>query len=257
MFFLSWLSFLTWQVGKMLLSRVENCVSSLAEEDFHGLTTLIFTSIGLEVASSLPQLKKLSNLSLLALQTPDLGIDVSDKVNFDFYVGEPCIHSQCCPLKRNITQVDLVSFSCWVNQNIDAVTLIARDNISAGSNVAITIIFSSICRNISLKLEDYFIILLDCQLRAFVCHPLATLMFCPEQQLKMTSLVITEGVASIQVLKYYMIILISMMTQFIHLGWWLKLCWFQVVDIIEKLREMELVRIKQEPDSLIPSLSGR
>ncbi|XP_050714708.1 helicase POLQ-like isoform X2 [Eriocheir sinensis] len=68
------------QVGKMLLSRVENCISSLAEEDFHGLTTLLFTSIGLDVASSLSQLKKLASLSLLARQAPDLDVDVSLKV---------------------------------------------------------------------------------------------------------------------------------------------------------------------------------
>lgn len=37
----------------------------------------------------------------------------------------------------------------------------------------------------------------------------------------------------------------------------MKVCWFQVVEVIEKLREMELVRIKQENDDLIPAVSGR
>lgn len=34
-------------------------------------------------------------------------------------------------------------------------------------------------------------------------------------------------------------------------------CWFQVVDVIEKLREMDLVRIKQELDDLAPAVPGK
>lgn len=33
--------------------------------------------------------------------------------------------------------------------------------------------------------------------------------------------------------------------------------WFQVVEIIEKLKEMELVRIKQELDDVTPALPGK
>lgn len=71
----------------MLLSRVENCVSTLAEEDYHGLTTLLFTSVGLDVASSLSQLRKLASLSLLALQASDRDVDISAKVSVDLEVG--------------------------------------------------------------------------------------------------------------------------------------------------------------------------
>lgn len=71
----------------MLLSRVENCVSSLVDEDYHGLTTLLFSSIGLEVATSLSDLKNLANLSLLALQASHLDVDVSVKVIYDLELG--------------------------------------------------------------------------------------------------------------------------------------------------------------------------
>ncbi|XP_045111099.1 helicase POLQ-like isoform X2 [Portunus trituberculatus] len=68
------------QVGMMLLSSVDKCVSTLAENEYHGLGTLIFSSIGLGVAVSLPELKTLASRSLLALQALDLNIDVSAKV---------------------------------------------------------------------------------------------------------------------------------------------------------------------------------
>ncbi|MPC63834.1 Helicase POLQ-like [Portunus trituberculatus] len=67
-------------VGMMLLSSVDKCVSTLAENEYHGLGTLIFSSIGLGVAVSLPELKTLASRSLLALQALDLNIDVSAKV---------------------------------------------------------------------------------------------------------------------------------------------------------------------------------
>ena len=66
----------------MLMSSVERCVSTLAENDYHGLATLIFYSIGLGVAISLPELKALANNSLLTLQASDLSLDVSAKVGF-------------------------------------------------------------------------------------------------------------------------------------------------------------------------------
>ncbi|KAG0727390.1 Helicase POLQ-like [Chionoecetes opilio] len=74
------------QVGKMLVSAVENCVSTLAEGEYHGLTTLLFNAIGLGVAVSLPELRALANHSLLALQASDLNVDVSAMALFVTYL---------------------------------------------------------------------------------------------------------------------------------------------------------------------------
>lgn len=71
----------------MLLSAVEKCVSTLAEDDYHGLATLIFSSIGLGVAVSLPELRALASHSLLALQASDLSVDVSAMVGFNMAIG--------------------------------------------------------------------------------------------------------------------------------------------------------------------------
>uniref|UniRef100_A0A0P4WCU4 Helicase POLQ-like n=1 Tax=Scylla olivacea TaxID=85551 RepID=A0A0P4WCU4_SCYOL len=68
------------QVGKMLLSSVDKCVSTLAEDEYHGLATLLFSSVGLGVAVSLPELKALASCSLLALQALNLNVDVSAMV---------------------------------------------------------------------------------------------------------------------------------------------------------------------------------
>lgn len=68
----------------MLLSSVDKCVSTLADDEYYGLTTLMFSSIGLGVAVSLPELKALAKCSLLALQALDLDVDVSAMVSFDF-----------------------------------------------------------------------------------------------------------------------------------------------------------------------------
>lgn len=68
------------QVGKMLLSSVDKCVSTLADDEYYGLTTLMFSSVGLGVAVALPELKALAKCSLLALQALDLDVDVSAMV---------------------------------------------------------------------------------------------------------------------------------------------------------------------------------
>ncbi|XP_063873211.1 helicase POLQ-like isoform X2 [Scylla paramamosain] len=68
------------QARKMLLSSVDKCVSTLAEDEYHGLATLLFSSVGLGVAVSLPELKALASRSLLALQALNLNVDVSAMV---------------------------------------------------------------------------------------------------------------------------------------------------------------------------------
>lgn len=70
----------TKEAGLLLLSPIEVCTSTLANQDWHGLTGLVFTSLGLGVAVTLPQLKALTRRSLLALQANRLNIDVEPQV---------------------------------------------------------------------------------------------------------------------------------------------------------------------------------
>ncbi|KAK7084778.1 hypothetical protein SK128_001976 [Halocaridina rubra] len=67
-------------VGKLLLSPMDVCHSTLAERDNHGLVSLLFTSIGLGLAISLPTLRALAAASLLAVQSQVLRIDINAKI---------------------------------------------------------------------------------------------------------------------------------------------------------------------------------
>ncbi|XP_063606008.1 helicase POLQ-like isoform X2 [Penaeus indicus] len=71
----------TKEAGLLLLSPIEVCTSTLADQEWHGLTGLVFTSLGLGVAVTLPQLKALTRRSLLALQAHRLNIDVEPQVD--------------------------------------------------------------------------------------------------------------------------------------------------------------------------------
>ncbi|XP_047478541.1 helicase POLQ-like isoform X2 [Penaeus chinensis] len=71
----------TKEAGLLLLSPVEVCTSTLADQEWHGLTGLVFTSLGLGVAVTLPQLKALTRRSLLTLQANRLNIDVEPQVD--------------------------------------------------------------------------------------------------------------------------------------------------------------------------------
>lgn len=73
----------------MLLSSVDKCVYTLAENEYHGLVSLMLSSIGLGVAVSLPDLKALASRSLLAIQALDLNVDVSAMVSFNLVSGNP------------------------------------------------------------------------------------------------------------------------------------------------------------------------
>ncbi|XP_042217024.1 helicase POLQ-like isoform X1 [Homarus americanus] len=68
------------QFGSLFLSPVESCNSTLADDENRGLTSLLFSSVGLGIAVSLPQLKCVAASSLLALQASTLGVDIDTKV---------------------------------------------------------------------------------------------------------------------------------------------------------------------------------
>ncbi|XP_042881987.1 helicase POLQ-like isoform X2 [Penaeus japonicus] len=70
----------TKEAGLLLLSPIEVCTSTLADQEWHGLTGLVFTSLGLGVAITLPQLRALVRCSLLALQANRLHVDVEAQV---------------------------------------------------------------------------------------------------------------------------------------------------------------------------------
>ncbi|XP_069161547.1 helicase POLQ-like [Procambarus clarkii] len=64
----------------LFLSPLEVCQSTLADNEDRGLTSLLFSSMGLGVSISLPELKRLVGCSLLALQASARNIDVHTKI---------------------------------------------------------------------------------------------------------------------------------------------------------------------------------
>nr|XP_045595489.1 helicase POLQ-like [Procambarus clarkii] len=68
------------QAKSLFLSPLEVCQSTLADNEDRGLTSLLFSSMGLGVSISLPELKRLVGCSLLALQASARNIDVHTKI---------------------------------------------------------------------------------------------------------------------------------------------------------------------------------
>ncbi|KAK8731519.1 hypothetical protein OTU49_007645 [Cherax quadricarinatus] len=64
----------------LFLTSVEVCCSTLTDNEDKGLTSLLFSSMGLGVAVSISELKRLTSFSLLALQKPTNKIDLDTKI---------------------------------------------------------------------------------------------------------------------------------------------------------------------------------
>ncbi|XP_071523893.1 helicase POLQ-like isoform X2 [Panulirus ornatus] len=68
------------QATLLFLSPLEVCYSTMAQQEDHGLTSLIFSSLGLGIAESPQKLKDLTTFSLLAVQASALEVDIETKV---------------------------------------------------------------------------------------------------------------------------------------------------------------------------------
>lgn len=76
----NWLSF-RGQVTDLLKAPMDNAISSLHQLDGLGMRSLVISSVGLGIANSRVQLKKMMDNTLLSVQASRLGVDVGALVD--------------------------------------------------------------------------------------------------------------------------------------------------------------------------------
>lgn len=70
------------RIKELLLSPNEHCISKMQENDFKGLTELVFTMIGMQMVKSVSSVLSLVGSTLLAVQAEALKCNIQSEVCF-------------------------------------------------------------------------------------------------------------------------------------------------------------------------------